>query len=328
MSPRGRGSPWLLIAAALLAIGVVVASCSSPAQSSGAAGAAAAEPTQASASPATPTPQEPVSAATGGQGELSGSIQVKGSDTMVNLGSAWAEDFMKLNPKVNVAVTGGGSGTGIAALINRSTDIAQASRPMKSEEIEKAQANGVNPKEIMVALDGLAVVVNPANPVKELTFDQLADIYVGKIANWKEVGGNDAPMVVLSRDTNSGTHVFFKEHVVQSKDKKAEYGPRVQMMSSSQAGVQEVSQNPNAIFYVGLGYVSDSVRVLGIKKDEQSPAVTPSAETVTSGEYPVARPLFFYSDGDPTGVAKAFVDFVLGPDGQKIVGDLDFVALR
>ncbi len=261
-------------------------------------------------------------------GGLSGAIQVKGSDTMVNLGSAWAEAFMAQNPKVSIAVTGGGSGTGIAALINKNTDIAQASRPMKPEEIKKAQDNGGNPKEFRVALDGLAVVVNPANPVSELSFEQLAAIYQGKVTNWKEVGGQDATIVVYSRDTNSGTHVFFKEHVVQSKDPKAEYGPSVQMMAASKVGVDEVTTNPKAIFYVGLGYITDKVKVLAIHETKDSPAVKPSVDTVLNGSYKVSRPLFVYTNGEPAGAIKAYIDWILGPEGQKIVAELDFVPLK
>jgi len=185
----------------------------------------------------------------------------------------------------------------------------------------------------VVALDGLSVVVNPANPVNELTTAQLSAIYTNKVTNWKEVGGNDAPMVVLSRDTNSGTHVFFKEHVVQmaglpTADTKLEYGPKVLMMASSKVGVDEMETNPNAILYVGLGYVTPKVKVVGIKKDAQSAAVKPSIETVKSGTYPIARPLHFYTKGQPAGLVKAYVDWVLSPEGQQIAQKLDFVPLK
>lgn len=261
-------------------------------------------------------------------GGLSGAFQVKGSDTMVNLASAQAEAFMAKNSRVSIAVTGGGSGTGIAALINKNTDLANASRPMTAEEIKKAQDNGVNPQEVRVALDGLAVAVNPSNPVSELTFEQLAAIYQGKITNWKEVGGPDAPMVVLSRDTNSGTHVFFKEHVVQFNDAKAEYGPNVQMMAASKTGVDQVVANSNAIFYVGMGYITDKVKVLAIRETKDSPAVKPSMDTVLNGSYKVSRPLFVYTNGEPSGVIKAYLDWILGPEGQNIVVELDFVPLK
>ncbi|MBI2846398.1 MAG: phosphate ABC transporter substrate-binding protein [Chloroflexi bacterium] len=264
------------------------------------------------------------------QGEgLSGSFQVKGSDTMVNLGSAWAEEFMRLHPKVRISVTGGGSGTGIAALINKTTDIAQASRSMKGEEYEKARQVGVEPREFVVGMDGLAVVVHPTNPVSELSFEQLSAIYSsGKVTNWKEVGGKDAPMVVLSRDTNSGTHVFFKEHVVQYKDGSLEYGPNVLMSPASKTGVDEVAGNPNAIFYVGLGYVSEKVKPVAIKKEASDKAVLPSVESVKNGTYTLARPLFVYTNVEPQGLLRDYIDWVLGPEGQTIVGDLEFVPLQ
>ena len=259
--------------------------------------------------------------------QLSGSITVKGSDTMVNLAAAWAEAFSKENPKVSISVTGGGSGTGIAALINKQTDIADASRSMTDEEKQKAQSNGVNPVETQVALDGLSVVLNPNNPVSELSIPQLSDIYSGKISNWKDVGGNDASIVVLARDTNSGTHVFFKEHVVQYENKELEYGSDVQFMAATQAGFDEVAQNENAIMYGGLGYVTDEVKALGIKKDASSPAVNASIATVKSGEYPIARPLFVYTNGQPTGVLKAYIDWILGSEGQAVVEELEFVPI-
>jgi phosphate transport system substrate-binding protein len=258
--------------------------------------------------------------------ELSGSITVKGSDTMVNLASAWAEAFTNENPKVSISVTGGGSGTGIAALINKQTDIANASRAMKDEEKQDAEGNGVNPVETQVALDGLSVVVNPSNPVTELSIPQLSDIYSGKVSNWKDVGGNDATIVVLARDTNSGTHVFFKEHVVQYQE-KLEYGSDVQFMAATQAGFDEVAQNENAIMYGGLGYVTEEVKALGIKKDASSPAVNASIATVKSGEYPIARPLFVYTNGEPSGVLKAYIEWILGSEGQAVVEELEFVPI-
>ncbi|MDD5095812.1 MAG: phosphate ABC transporter substrate-binding protein, partial [Dehalococcoidia bacterium] len=264
---------------------------------------------------------------------LSGNITIKGSDTMVNLGARWAEGFMKEHSKVSISVTGGGSGTGIAALINKTTDICQASRSMTAQEIANAQKNGVNPVEFIVALDGLSVVVNPSNAVNELNFQQLSDIYTGKITNWKDVGGKDASILVLSRDTNSGTHVFFKEHVVQmagmpAADKKLEYGSKVLMMASSKTGIEEVSGNANAIFYVGLGYVTDKVKALNIKKTASDTAIGASVQTVKDGSYPVARPLFFYTNGQPQGTTKAFIDWAMGAEGQKIVLELDFVNIN
>ena len=264
---------------------------------------------------------------------ISGNITIKGSDTMVNLGARWAEEFMKHYPKVSISVTGGGSGTGIAALINKTTDICQASRKMTADEIANAQKNRVEPVETIVALDGLSVVVNPSNTISQLTFQQLSDIYTGKIANWKDVGGKDASIVALSRDTNSGTHVFFKEHVVQmaglpTQDKKLEYGSKVLMMPSSKTGVTEVAQNSNAIFYVGMGYVTAQVKVINVKRTEADPAVAPSVQGVRDGSYPISRPLQLYTNGQPQGATKTYIDWVLGPEGQQIVTELDFVTLK
>ena len=264
---------------------------------------------------------------------ISGNITIKGSDTMVNLGARWAEEFMKHYPKVSISVTGGGSGTGIAALINKTTDICQASRKMTAYEIAQAEKNGVEPVEFVVALDGLSVVVNPSNTVSQLTFQQLSDIYTGKATNWKDVGGKDAAIVALSRDTNSGTHVFFKEHVVQmaglpTQDKKLEYGSKVLMMPSSKTGITEVAQNSNAIFYVGMGYVTDQVKVINIKRTEADSAIAPSIQGVRDGSYPVSRPLYLYTNGQPQGAIKAYVDWVMGPEGQQIVTELDFVTLK
>lgn len=263
---------------------------------------------------------------------LSGSIKIIGSNTVTPVSSLWAEDFMKANPKVNIAVSGPGSGAGIAALIDGTTDICQSSRTIKQSEIDQAKAKGVNPYQIQIASDGLSVVVNPSNPVSELTIAQLSAIYTNQITNWKEVGGNDAPIVALSRDTNSGTHVFFKEHVVQmdglpTKNTKLEYGSKVLMLPSTEAGVSEVTRNPNAIFYPGLGYVTSEVKLLKIKRTASDPGILPSEETVLNGTYPIARPLLFYTNGAPSGIVKAFIDYCLSPDGQQKVSELGYVPL-
>jgi phosphate transport system substrate-binding protein len=263
---------------------------------------------------------------------LSGSFKIIGSNTITPLSSVWAEGFMKENPKVKIAVSGPGSGVGIAALIDGTTDICQASRTIKQNEIDQARANGVNPYEIQVASDGLSVVVNPSNPVSELTIAQLSAIYTNQITNWKEVGGNDAPIVALSRDTNSGTHVFFKEHVVQmaglpTQNTSLEYGPKVLFLPSTEEGVSEVAKNPNAIFYPGLGYVTDQVKLLKIKKTASAPGILPSEQTVLNGTYPISRPLLFYTNGVPTGVVKMFIDYCLSPEGQQKVAEVGYVPL-
>jgi len=263
---------------------------------------------------------------------LSGSFRIIGSNTVEPLSVVWAEEFMKMHPRVSIAISGPGSGVGIAALIDGTTDICQASRKIKATEIDQAKARGVNPYEIQVATDALAVVVNPSNPVSELTIAQISAIFTNRINNWKEVGGNDAPIVVLSRDTNSGTHVFFKEHVVQMEglptaDKSLEYGPKVLFLPSTKQGVDEVSRNPNAIFYPGLGYVTDEVQPLAIKRMADDTGVLPTVATALAGTYPIARPLLYYTNGEPTEVIKAFIDYCLSADGQAKVTEVGYVPL-
>ncbi len=265
--------------------------------------------------------------------DLSGSFSIIGSNTVTPLTSVWAEEFMKAHPKVNIAVSGPGSGAGIAALINGTTDICQASRTIKQQEIDQAKANGMEPYEIQVATDALSVVVNPANPVSELTIVQLSAIYTNQITNWNEVGDNDAPIVAIARDTNSGTHVFFKEHVVQmlglpTADKSLEYGSKVLFLPSTEQGVSEVAKNPNAIFYPGLGYLTGEVKALAIKQTADLAGVLPSVATALDGTYPVARPLLYYTNGAPTGTIKSFIDYCLSLEGQGKVTEVGYVPLK
>lgn len=263
-----------------------------------------------------------------GQGK--NSIQIKGSDTMVNLGQAWAEKDMEKNPGEFIAVTGGGSGTGFSSLISGTCDIAMSSRNIKEKEIGLANKKSVNPNEIKVALDGLAVVVNPGNAVDRLTLGQLAGIFTGRISNWKEVGGKDKKIVVLSREVNSGTHVYFKEHVLRKNDpdSKEEFLPSALMLSSSQAIADEVAGNSAAIGYYGMGYVSKKQKAIFIAKDEKSEYEAPTIENVVSGKYPISRPLLLYTNGAPQGLVKKFVDFVLSKEGQDIVLATDFVPIK
>jgi phosphate transport system substrate-binding protein len=263
---------------------------------------------------------------------LVGSFKVIGSNTITPLSSIWAENFMNINQKVNIAVSGPGSGAGIAALIDGTTDICQASRAIKAAEIDQAKAKGVNPYEIQVATDALSVVVNPANPINELTFAQLSAIYTNKITNWKELGGNDAPIVVLSRDSNSGTFAYFLEDVVQmpglpTADKTLQYGGKVLMLPSTEEGISQVAGNANAVFYSGLGYVNNTVKAIGIKKTANDTAVKPSVETALNKTYPISRPLFYYTNGAPTGVIKAYIDYCLSAVGQQEVLTAGFVPL-
>lgn len=257
-------------------------------------------------------------------------IQNKGSDTIVNLALAWAEAYTARHPEVRIAVTGGGSGTGIAALINGTVDIANASRAMKPEEMERARANGVEPVEHVIAADAIAVVVHPSNPVDGLTIDQLSDIFTGKITNWREVGGEDRPIVLLSRESNSGTYIYFLEVVVRKgeKENQALFSPDTLLMPSSEGISNEIRQNPNAIGYDGLGYVTDDQKTLAVAVRAGEPYVLPTVATVKDGSYPIARPLYMYTNGQPTGVIKDYLDWILSDEGQAIVRELGFVPLR
>ncbi len=257
------------------------------------------------------------------------SIQIKGSDTMVNLAQSWAEKYMEENPGEFVAVTGGGSGTGFSSLISKTCDIAMSSRNIKEKEISLAKQKGVNPNEVKVALDGLAVVVNPANPVSKLTIGQLAQIFTGKIKNWEEIGGLNSSIVILSREVNSGTHVYFKEHVLRrnAPNSKEEFAPSALMLSSSQAIADEVAQNPNAIGYYGMGYISSKQKPIMVAQDEKSEYESPTIENVINGKYPISRPLLIYTNGEPQGLTKKFIDFCLSKEGQEIVMKTDFVPI-
>jgi len=254
-------------------------------------------------------------------------IENKGSDTIVNLALAWAERYQGEYPDVRISVTGGGSGTGIASLINGTVDIANASRKIKEEEVDEAKSNGVEPVEHIIARDAIAVIVNPENPVNELTLQQISDIYSGKINNWKEVGGEDRPIVRLSRETNSGTHVYFLETVLRlsSKEDKTLFSTDTLLLPSSEGIIVEVRQNPNAIGYDGLGYVPDDLKMIAIAKEEGGAYVLPSIPTVNDKSYPIARDLYMYTNGEPTGVIKQYLDWILSSEAQQIVAELGFV---
>jgi phosphate transport system substrate-binding protein len=254
-------------------------------------------------------------------------VQIKGSDTMVNLAQAWAEKYMEVNPTDFISVTGGGSGTGLSALISGTCEIAMSSRNIKNKEIELAGKKGIKPFEIKAALDGLAVVVNPKNPIDKLTIEQLAQIFTGKITNWKQVGGQDSKIVILSREVNSGTHVYFKEHVLRRNDPTSteEFAPSALMLSSSQAIADEVAGNPDAIGYYGMGYISNKQKAVHLAKDPNSEFIVPTIDNVINGKYPISRPLLLYTNGEPQGLVKKFVDFALSKEGQDIVLKTDFV---
>ena len=251
-------------------------------------------------------------------------VTVKGSDTMVILGQRWAELYMGAKPGEIIQVTGGGSGTGIAALINGSTDICMASRPMKEDEKlklrDRYQTRGV---EIPVAKDGLAVYVNEKNPVRELTLAQLRDIYLGKLVTWKQVGGADAPITLYGRENSSGTYVYFKDNVLGGRD----FSARCQTLPGTAAVANAVLKDPNGIGYGGAAYAK-GVRDLAVKKDARTPGVLPTAATVKDGSYPIARYLYFYTRVKPAGKVKEFVDWVLSPAGQAVVPQVGYFPLQ
>lgn len=266
----------------------------------------------------------------GRDGNAALTIENKGSDTIVNLALAWAEAYAEHRPDMRIAVTGGGSGTGIAAMINGTVDIANASRAMKEGEIEQARANGFEPVEHVVALDALAIVVHPSNPVDQLTISQLSDIYTGRITRWNQVGGENRPIVLLSRETNSGTHVFFLEQVVRrgNADGSELFSRDTLLLPSSEGISVEVRQNPNAIGYDGLGYVTPDQKIVAVARDENGPYIYPGIEAALDGSYPLSRPLYMYSRGEPTDVIREYLDWIQSDEGQVIVESLGFVPLR
>ena len=257
-------------------------------------------------------------------------IENKGSDTMVNLALAWAEAYQDVKPEVRLSVTGGGSGTGLASLINGTVDIANASRSIKVEEIELAEEKGFSPVEFVVARDAIAVIVNPENPVNELTLEQISKIYLGEYTNWQEVGGNDQPIVRLSRETNSGTHVYFLETVVRlgKKDNTDIFTAETLLLPSSEGIISEVRDNPNAIGYDGLGYITSEVKLVAVAGVGQSEYVLPSVESVSSGGYPIARSLQMYTKGEPEGEILKYLNWLLSAEAQEIVAELGFVPVQ
>ena len=255
------------------------------------------------------------------------SIQNKGSDTMVNLALAWAEAYQDVNPQVSVSFTGGGSGTGITALANNTVDIANASRAIKPEEIAAMQKTGIDPQEFTVARDAIAVIVNLANPVQRLTLPQISAIYSGAITNWSQVGGEDRPIVRLSRETNSGTHVYFLEEVLRLGDSNNQtfFSADTLLLPSSEGITAEVRDNPNAIGYDGLGYVVPEVKVLAVARETGGEYFFPSVDTVNDLSYPIARDLYMYTAGAPSAVEQAYLDWIFSPPAQEIVAELGFV---
>ncbi|MCX6829753.1 MAG: phosphate ABC transporter substrate-binding protein [candidate division Zixibacteria bacterium] len=253
---------------------------------------------------------------------FAGNITIKGSDTMVRLGQRWAEEYMKTHKEVTLQVSGGGSGTGIAALLNGGTDICEASRDMKPQEYADAESKKIKLHRVAVALDGIAVFVNVANPVKELSLEQLRGIYTGSITNWKEVAGPSHIIILYGRENNSGTYAFFKEHVLKNED----YADVTQTLPGTAAVVNAVAQDKFGIGYGGIAW-DKGVKPLAVKKDEKTPGVEPSMETVVSGTYPISRELYWFFNGTPSGELKDFLNWALSADGQKIAQQTDYVPL-
>ncbi len=253
-----------------------------------------------------------------GCASAAGTIVIKGSTTVLPIAQAASEAYMKKHPDVSISLSGGGSGDGIKALIDQSTDIANSSRDLKPEEVSLAKSRGVNPMTHRVAIDAIVPVVHPSNPVANLTIEQLSLIYQGKITNWKEVGGTDKKIVVISRDTSSGTYETWEQKVLHN----AKVTPRAQLQASNGAIVQAVSKNKYAIGYIGIGYLNRTLKGLQVN------GIQASAQTALSGKYPIARPLFMFTNGQPKGPAADFIQFLLSPAGQKIVKKEGFVPLK
>jgi phosphate transport system substrate-binding protein len=251
-------------------------------------------------------------------------ITVKGSDTMVILAQRWAERYMVAHPDVTIQVTGGGSGTGISALINGTTDICNASRPMKNSERDKLkQRFGTRGVEIKCAQDGLAIYLNEANPVNELSMKQLKDIYTGRITNWKEIGGADERIILYSRENNSGTYVYFKDNVLLGED----FAATAQNMPGTASVVNAVAKDKAGIGYGGAAY-GKGIKFARVKKDSSSPAYAPTKENIVDGNYPVSRYLYMYVRNRPAGALKEYIDWILGDEGQKVVTEVEYFPIR
>lgn len=252
-------------------------------------------------------------------------VQVKGSDTLINMVQKLAEVYMAKKPGTAIAVTGGGSGTGIAAMINKTCDIANSSRDMKASEVEKAMAKGVDPKRVVVAIDGLCIITNAQNPVTKLTMDQIGKIYRGEVTNWADVGGESGPIALYGRQSNSGTYDFMKEVVM-----KGEYSSSLKSMNGNAQIIEAIKQDRSGIGYVGVGYVKDvtGITILDVARNPALGYYSPmNSADVKSGKYPVSRPLNQYINGTPTGIIKDFLEFELSNEGQAIVEKEGFFAI-
>lgn len=256
-------------------------------------------------------------------------IENKGSDTIVNLALAWAEKYQSLHPNVRISVTGGGSGTGLASLTNGTVDVANASRSIKQEERDVLIEQGTSAVEFVIARDAIAVIVNESNPIDRLTLEQVSRIYKGEITNWSELGGEDRPIVRTSRETNSGTHVYFLEEVIRlgNSEDDSIFSADTLLLPSSEGIISEVRDNPNAIGYDGLGYVTPEVKVIALAREAGEPYILPSVATVNDRTYPISRELYMYTRGEPQGHVATYIEWVLSPEAQQIVRELGFVPI-
>lgn len=251
-------------------------------------------------------------------GAFAEKVTIKGSTTVLPIAQACAEEFMNRNRKINISVQGGGSGVGIASLIDGTCDIGDASRPIKDKELAKAVTRGIDPKAHVVAMDGIAVIVHPSNPINAMTKQQIKAIYTGKISRWSQAGGSGGKIVVISRDSASGTFEAFNKMALD----KEKVRPDALLQASNRAVATTVAGTPGAIGYVGLGYLSDKVKAVTVD------GTAATKETVLSGEYPLSRPLFMYTNGKPAGDVKAFIDFVLSTEGQRLAEENGYVGLK
>ena len=256
--------------------------------------------------------------------ELSGNIIVKGSDTLLIVAQQWAEAYMTKHSRVTISVAGGGSGVGLAALTQKTTDIADASREIKADELQTAKDNDVNPVEWVVGLDGISIIVHPTNPVTELTLEQLEKIYNGTYTNWNQVGGSDSTIVTYGRQSTSGTYDYFREHILHNKNFRADN----RELAGNAEIVQSVQGDVKGIGYVGVAYTKQGVdvKILKIKTSATATAYEPSIANIKSGAYPIARKLYIYTDGIPTGVLADYVAFILGPEGQQILEEVGYIS--
>lgn len=264
-------------------------------------------------------------------------VSVKGSDTMVNLSQKWAETYMKKNANASIQVTGGGSGTGIASLLNGTMDIANASRELKSKEYEKAKELGISPKEFKVALDGIAVIVHVENPIEELTVEQLSNIFIGKITNWNQIGGNDSPITLYGRENSSGTYEFFKGEVLgkDERGKTRDFATSTQVLQGTAALGEAVARDTKGVGYGGVGYFAarTDVKILKVKENADALAIAPAEngkvnyEAIWSGDYSISRYLYCYTNGTPSKKIQDFMDFILSKEGQDLVRQMEYIPL-